>query len=294
MLRVFFLLFTLCFLCSATPLITKEFLEEVKQKATWTVTNYEENVFKGIEDEDVTADVIDPYALNSLRESDVADTSMFASNSEAVDCALPVQDMKDLCFGSSFAFAIAGMTSMRCCAKKNENFGWLSPMELVSCDTQNYGCAGGWPVYAAKYVEQNGLVPDECYPYNGQNEGCPLVCKKGGDFKAAHVCKATNVVTLRSLDDAKKALEKGPIVVSFEAYADFFAYKNGTYCHTTGSFKRVISLLATGFSDKPKPYLTFQTPYGVNFGEKGFIKMCTTCCGMFGKYEKGNVALDIA
>lgn len=292
MLRAFFLLFTIWVLCSATPLITKELLEEVKQKATWTVTDYEENIFKGIEDEDMTADIREPSALNSLREPENLDSSMLGSKGE-FNCTLPVLDMGDICFGSSFAFAVAGMVSMRCCATKKENFGWLSPMELISCDTENYGCAGGWPVYAAKYVEQNGLVPNECYPYNGQNEGCPVKCRNGGEFKAAHKCKATNVMTLRSLDDAKKALEKGPVVISFEAYADFFAYKSGIYCHSVGAFKRVVSLLAIRFAAQPKPHLIFMTPYGEKFGDKGYIKMCTTCCGMFGKYEKGNVAVDI-
>jgi len=291
--RVLFLLFTVIFLCSAKPLITKELIEEVKQTATWTVTEYEENVFKGIEDEDVTADSKEPLEFNNLRESQIVDDLEFQAKSEPINCTLPVRDMKDQCFGSSFAFAVAGMASMRCCAKTGENFGWLSIMEIVSCDSKNYGCAGGWPIYSAKYVEANGLVPEICYPYNGNNEGCPNKCKDGTEFKVAHKCKATNVVTLKSLDDAKKALEKGPVVVSFEAYADFFTYKNGTYCHTAGAFKRVISLLAVGFTDKPKPTITFLAPYGPKFGENGYINMCTTCCGMFGKYEKGNVVMDI-
>ena len=290
--RVFFLLITIFFLCSAKPLITKELIEEVKQKATWGVTDYEENVFKGIEDEEVTDDTQEPFIAKNLRNS--PDSSMSQGTSGDFNCTLPIQTMGDACFGATFAFAVAGMVSMRCCQKKSENLGWLSVMELVSCDTQNYGCAGGWPVYATKYVEANGLVPEICYPYNGNNEVCPTKCKNGGDFKAAHICKATNTQILRSLDDAKRALEKGPIVVSIESYADFYTYKSGIYCHTTGAFKRVISLLATNFTAQPKPHLTFMTPFGEKFGEKGYIKMCTTCCGMFGKYEKGNVVVDIA
>ena len=219
---------------------------------------------------------------------------MFQGKPADFNCTLPVQNMGDSCFGSSFGFAVAGMVSMRCCQKKKENFGWLSVMELLSCDTENYGCAGGWPIYSTKYTEANGLVPDECYPYNGNNEACPTKCHKGGDFKGSHKCKTVNAQVLKSLDDAKKALENGPIVVSFEAYADFFSYKSGIYCHTTGAFKRVFSLLAVAYTDKPKPHLTLMAPFGEKFGEKGYIRMCTTCCGMFGKYEKGNVVVDIA
>lgn len=290
MLRTFLLLVTIGLLCSAKPLITKEDIEELKQKATWTVTEYEENVFKGIEDEDFAQGSPE---LKNLRYAESRRENSKEIKSDSLDCGLPVLNMGDSCFGSSFAFAVAGMVSMRCCMKNGKNEGWLSPMELISCDDSNYGCAGGWPAYAVKYVEKNGLVPNECYPYNGQNEGCPNVCKNGKSFKEAHKCNITNIVNLKSKDAALKALEKGPIVLSFESYADMYTYKEGIYCHTAGAFKRVISAVAISYSDTPSPHIKFLMPFGESFGEKGYMRMCTDCCGMFGRYDKGNVGCDM-
>lgn len=285
MMRFIIFLSMISAFCFSKPIITKEFLEEVKQKASWTVTDYDENVFKGLEDEDLTEDTRHSLPPKKLRVPEI---------NSGLDCNLNAHNMGEFCQGSSFAFAVAGMVSMRCCIKKNKNEGWLSPMELISCDSGNYGCAGGWPRTALKYVEQNGLVPEACYPYNGQNEACPTNCKNGTSFKDAHRCKVTNIQTIKTADDAKKALQNGPIVLSFEAYADLWAYKGGIYCHTTGGFKRVISVTVVSYETTPKPHFKILMPFGPKFGEEGYLRMCMTCCGMFIKYEKGNVVCDIA
>lgn len=291
MMRVIIMISAIAVLCSASPLITKEFIDEVKQKATWKATEYEENVFKGIQNEDITDDTHEPLIFTQLRQpqSTIENTDINAPT----NCSLTPQNMGDQCFGSSFAFAVAGMVSMRCCNATGKNEGWLSVMELISCDRDNYGCAGGWPATALKYVEQNGLVPNDCYPYNGQNEACPRVCRNGKNFTEPHKCKIKNIQTIRNLDDAKKALVNGPIIVSFEAYADLFTYKEGVYCHVTGGFKRVISATVVSFETVPKPHLKMMMPFGTSYGEGGFLRMCTTCCGMFTKYEKGNAVADI-
>ncbi|KAH8073135.1 C1 peptidase-like protein [Aureococcus anophagefferens] len=44
----------------------------------------------------------------------------------------------------------------------------LSTQQLVSCNTYNYGCDGGWPFAAMEYVSHfGGLVPMDDYPYKG-------------------------------------------------------------------------------------------------------------------------------
>jgi hypothetical protein len=273
-------------LCSSKIIVTKELINELKKTATWEVTEYAENIFKGVDDDDSVNGSPESFVINNLRQ---IQNDVQANN---LDCGVPIQNMGEKCLGSTFAFAVAGMVSSRCCAKKGVPTV-LSPMEIISCDSGDYGCAGGWPAYALKYVEKNGLVPDDCYPYNGQNEGCPTVCKNGKPFKDAHMCNITNIVTLKSADDVKAALKNGPIVISFDAYTDLYTYKSGIYCHTAGAFKRVMSGLVVDYAEGDKPYIRIQMPFGKTFGEEGFIRMCTSCCGLFNKYEKGNVACDI-
>ena len=278
--------------CMAEPLIKKELIEELKKTATWEVTEYEENIFRGIESEDIEQGM-------TFAESDAQDypEHKVTNTPKAVSwvgasCVHAVKNQGDECAAASFAFAVAGMVSDRCCLK-GQDHGWLSPMELLSCDKSNYGCAGGWPLDSVAYVQKAGLVEDVCYPYNGRNEACPNKCKNGKDWNATHACKCTNPTSIKTFDELKTAMTNGPVVVTFEAFEDFYLYKSGIYCHTAGKFKRLVSgrVLAYNETTTP-PHLTVAMSFGEKWGEAGLVRMCSTCCGMFGKYSKGNIVCD--
>ena len=278
-------------MCMAEPLIKKEMIERVKKIAKWTPAEYAENIFKGMTAEEMQQGQNLPPTADYPAQETVASESQ--GNVQAgASCIHEIRDQKS-CVGGSFAFAVAGMLSDRCCLKKKD-YGWLSPMELVSCDNKNYGCAGGWPQWAANYTVVNGLVDEKCYPYTGNNEDCPKKCKDGQVWATARPCKCVNPKTLRTLDEVKAALVNGPVAVTFEAYDDFFLYKSGIYCHKEGAFKRLISGRAVEYKDGPEPFINIAMSYGTGFGEQGFVRMCLTCCGLFNKYEKGNVACDVA
>ena len=47
----------------------------------------------------------------------------------------------------------------------------LSVQQLVSCDTNDYGCDGGYPVYGYKFIYDNGgIVANASYPYTSYYE----------------------------------------------------------------------------------------------------------------------------
>jgi hypothetical protein len=281
-------------LCFAEPIVRKELINNLRMTAKWEVTNYEENVFKGMDSEDLPENDKPVLDVDDLPRVTLAKSVPTHINwaEKSASCVHGIKNQGD-CTGASFAFAVAGMVSDRCCLKGTDH-GWLSAMELVSCSAENYGCAGGWPVWAAQYVATNGLVDEACYPYNAKNEDCPEKCKTATDWKAAHICKCTNPTTLKTLADLKSALSVGPAVVTFEAFDDLYTYKSGIYCHTAGRFRRLVSARVTGYSEEGAPHLILAMPFGEEFGEKGYLRMCTSCCGLFSKYEKGNVACTIA
>ena len=279
--------------CMAEPLIKKELIEELKQKASWQVTEYEENLFKGVTSEEVEeSQILSEADAEVYPEHEVKQNTPSEVNWQGASCMHPIKSQGDECAAASFAFAVAGMASDRCCLKGTDH-GWLSPMELLSCDKSNYGCAGGWPLDAVNYTANNGLVEDACYPYTGRNEPCPLKCKNGKEWNTTHVCKCSNPTAIKTYDELKSSLTNGPVVVTFEAFEDFYLYKAGIYCHTAGKFKRLVSGRVVAYNDTTTPpHLTLAMSFGTTWGEQGFIRMCNSCCGMFGKYSKGNVACN--
>lgn len=48
----------------------------------------------------------------------------------------------------------------------------LSEQQLVSCDSGNYGCNGGWPTDAFDFWKTNGAIDRELYPYTNDEAAC--------------------------------------------------------------------------------------------------------------------------
>lgn len=54
----------------------------------------------------------------------------------------------------------------------------LSEQELVSCDTQSYGCQGGYFTLAMNYETYNGAESEVEYPYKAANTPCQYNAKE--------------------------------------------------------------------------------------------------------------------
>lgn len=80
--------------------------------------------------------------------------------------------------GSCWAFSTTGM--LECYAKLKGESVSLSEQELVDCTRSygNYGCSGGWPYAALKYIEEHKIAYESEYPYHAKDETC-----KGGNGK---------------------------------------------------------------------------------------------------------------
>ena len=265
---------------SCELLVTQEYTEALRKRVNWEVTPFEENVFRGwtIEEfQEILGDQDSSYIPMSRKVE--MDSAQLPSevNWKGADCVHSIHNQGSC--GSCWAFATASVVSDRCCMQK-QDYGWLSPQELVSCDKANSACQGGLAAKALEYVKANGLVPETCYPYIAKPEPCPTKCKDGGDWKAAHVCKPQELVDCGTLDGMKKCIVTGPITVRMIVYRDFTSYKSGVYCwdQKSGALGGH-AIRGVGYSDTPVPHFYCANSWGPEWGDKGYfrIKAVETC-----------------
>jgi len=111
----------------------------------------------------------------------------------------------------------------------------MSPQELVSCDSTDAGCDGGWPTTAYDWIEQEGgLVAESDYPYTSGTAGASGTCDSKFETYTKLVT-VTDYYTLRTETSmASYALATGPIAIAVDASA-WSSYTGGilTKCGTS-------------------------------------------------------------
>jgi cathepsin B len=208
-------------------------------------------------------------------------------------CVIPVRDQKQC--GSCWAFGLSESLSDRFNIRDNtctpDTLITLSPQDLVSCDKQQQGCGGGWPIKAWTYTNVTGLTLDSCDPYTSGG-GSTGVCKVG---KKGDACPGKGVQEFYHSGEGYKVLgeeamkteiyDNGPIEVVFEVYNDFFNYKSGVYHHVSGGLAgyHAVKMIGWGIDKKDNtPYWILYNSWGTSWGMKGefWVKRGTNECHM--------------
>lgn len=100
--------------------------------------------------------------------------------------------------GSCWAFGASEALSDRfAIASKGKVDIVLSAEDLVSCDSSNYGCGGGYLATAWEYLENTGIVTETCFPYtagSGTEAPCASKCVEGGEEYKKFKCQAGSVL----------------------------------------------------------------------------------------------------
>jgi len=187
---------------------------------------------------------------------------------------------------SSYAIAAASALAARFCIadpEKDANLQ-LSPQQIMSCDKKSRACKGGGIDYVWPYIENRGLYPEKCLPYQakgGKEVPCKTECTESDKHKAISHCVMGNVKQL------KRDIENyGPVVAPAYLFDDFLIYKSGVYSPTEGG-KAIHSWHASYRNDpnlhavmvlgwgkhQGTEYWIIENSWGTGWGEDGYARV---------------------
>ncbi|XP_018568310.1 tubulointerstitial nephritis antigen-like isoform X2 [Anoplophora glabripennis] len=202
-----------------------------------------------------------------------------------------IQDQK-WC-ASSWAVSTAAVASDRyAILSKGREKVQLSAQNLISCNTKGQeGCEGGHLDRAWSFVRYNGLVDEECFPYDATDKKC-TIRKKGRLLDAG--CSPPlykdrkNRYTVspayrlgNETDIMYEITRSGPVQATIKVYHDFFMYGGGIYKHTNllrTDKKGYHSVRIVGWGEENTPegvqkYWKVANSWGPYWGENGYFRI---------------------
>ena len=190
----------------------------------------------------------------------------------------------------------------------------LSPQSLVSCDTDNDGCNGGWIAHSWNYMVEQGvttctdLCTAGCDPYvsgncsegtDKEHDGCHAchygTCAAGSPWTDTYRASGYRSVLAGEALIRKEIATNGPTEVCFTIYHNFYSFfrnhPTGIY-DTTNSTSVVgghcVKIIGWGEEDG-KPFWLIANSWGTGFGDQGFFRFLrgSNLCDMEGGVVSG-------
>ncbi|KAK2947812.1 putative Cathepsin B [Blattamonas nauphoetae] len=176
--------------------------------------------------------------------------------------------------GSCWAFAITTVVADRYAIKGSPR-GHLSAQDLVSCDTNDYGCGGSEMYPAWDWMVSDGAATEECIPYvsgGGRVPLCPSKCKNGSDI-VRHRARSIYFPDTE-LKIMQEIYEFGPVQANMYTFQDFSTYKSGIYEHKTGMWLGGHAVVILGWGvENNVPFWLCQNSWGTAWGENGYFRI---------------------
>ncbi|MGE5403949.1 MAG: C1 family peptidase, partial [Candidatus Saccharibacteria bacterium] len=166
--------------------------------------------------------------------------------------------------GSCWAFSTCAAMESAIKIKDNITVD-LSEQNLVSCNHDGWGCAGGF--FAHKYHVSPGAVLESNFPYQGIDAPCKT-CPYS--YKLDSYAYISGQSSIPSVDAMKSAIyQYGPISVAVAADSYFQAYTGGVFDHNyTGSVNHAVLLV--GWDDSKGAWI-MKNSWGTDWGESGYM-----------------------
>ncbi|MBU0466307.1 MAG: C1 family peptidase, partial [Nanoarchaeota archaeon] len=171
----------------------------------------------------------------------------------------PVKDQRGC--GSCWAFASAGATELLVNLYFNQHIDLdLSEQELVSCMPDGDTCNGYWPRIALDYVINNGIVEENCFPYQATDPDCGVPCTQ----RCNNPVELISITGRDRFDDSNEETLKGMIT------------NNGGVSGGIYSWGHAMNLIGydKDFLDEETVWI-FKNSWGEWWGENGYGRIKT-------------------
>jgi cathepsin L len=131
----------------------------------------------------------------------------------------------------------------------------FSEQQMVSCDTTNNGCNGGWMDVAFEWVMSNGgITTEDQYPYTSGKGSTGNCITSGYQNIAEATPKKVKLVERNSMYYLKNAVYKQPVVVAVQSMCEaFWQYKSGVVDAAACGTKVDHGVLVTGYDKTANP-----------------------------------------
>lgn len=230
--------------------------------------------------------------------SDVSIPISFDARQQWASCITPVRDQQQC--GSCWAFSSTGALSDRfCIASSGSVKPILSPQYVVSCDSTDYGCQGGYLQNVWEFLEGTGTTTDACVPYTSGSGVAPdcstyTSCQDGSTWQL-YQAKANSATNPTAISDIQTAImTTGPVQAAFSVYQDFFSYKSGVYVHTSGSLDGGHAIVLVGWTVvNGMDAWIVRNSWGSGWGLSGYfmIQRGVDMCGIESQVWYGNASV---
>lgn len=274
-------------------IINRKFYEHLEKVAPFKVKSPEESIFADWTDEEMRALLgaklpedyqkpIEKEPTEEEKEILKALPSSYDFRTSYSSCMLGIRDQASC--GSCWAFSTATAFQERLCRAGGTN-KLMSPQYLVSCETNSYGCDGGYIYYAWNLIKSTGIVAEECWPYSSASgtvvDDCLTSCKVSGKSFTKYRCSSVANIAATESSVKQAVYDKGPISSSFTVYEDFYYYDTGIYQHTSGQELGGHAIVIIGYGEQNGvKYYICQNSWTQYWGENGYFRIKIGDCGI--------------